>query len=168
MTENIKCRKCGGAHFTIKCNQNKLNIDNNKLNIDNNNKLNIDNKINNNNINKFNNDNKINNNNKFNNINKFNNDNNKFNNNNNKYYKYNKYEGITYRIKISEMPNDITEQELMDQLYNWGDIIKIKIINNYETSNIYIDFKYEDQADYFIKGLNKTTFDHRIIIVSKL
>ena len=149
MTENIKCRKCGGAHFTIKCNQNKLNIDNNKLNIDNNNKLNIDNKINNNNINKFNNDNKI-------------------NNNNNKYYKYNKYEGITYRIKISEMPNDITEQELMDQLYNWGDIIKIKIINNYETSNIYIDFKYEDQADYFIKGLNKTTFDHRIIIVSKL
>ena len=75
----------------------------------------------------------------------------------------NKYE--TYRVKISELPNDLTENEIMEQLYEWGDILKLKVINHIDTSIAYIDFKYKDQSDYFIKALHKTDFDNHIINV---
>ena len=160
MTSNIKCRKCGGMHFTIKCNKNNTdnliisnnNTDNNnKNNADNNNKNNTDN--NKNNINNL----IISNNNYYNNNNNY---------NNNKFQHYNKL--ITYRVKISELPNDITENEMMAQLYEWGDIIKLKLLNYTDNSVLYIDFKKEDQANYFIKALNKTYFEYNIISVSKI
>ena len=37
-----------------------------------------------------------------------------------------------------------------------------------ENSIVYIDFKYEDQADYFVKALNKTKFEYTIILVSRI
>ena len=48
----------------------------------------------------------------------------------------------------------------MELLYGWGNIIKIKVINYPEYSIAYIDFKYKDQADYFIRALHKTYFDN--------
>ena len=131
MTSNIKCRKCGGQHFTIKCNNNKEI--NKNINKDINKEINKD-------INKD--------------I------------NNNKYQHCNKL--ITYRVKISELPNDITENEIMEQLYEWGDIIKLKLLNYNDNSILYIDFKQEDQAEYFIRALNKTYFEHNIILVSRI
>jgi hypothetical protein len=116
MTSHINCRKCGGPHFTIKCNKDKKNIP-------------VDNPI-------------------------------------PKYINKNKF--ITYRVKISELPSDLTEKEMMEQLYEWGDIIRLKVLNHSDISIVFIDFKFEDQADYFVKALNKTDYDHHIISVSRI
>jgi hypothetical protein len=79
-----------------------------------------------------------------------------------------KYNKQIYRIKISDLPNDISEKEMMELMYNWGDITKIKVLNYPENSVVYIDFKYEIQADYFIKALHKTIFEYSIINVVKV
>ena len=36
---------------------------------------------------------------------------------------------ISYRVKVSELPNDITEDEMMELCNNWGYITKLKVIN---------------------------------------
>ena len=42
-------------------------------------------------------------------------------------------------------------------------------VNNYDDcSTVYVDFKYEVEADHFIKALNKTVFDNVIISVEKV
>jgi hypothetical protein len=141
MSENtIKCRKCGGPHFTIKCGKESkpnifLNVNDN---IENNQIENVNNTINNTNNNtrlKF--DNK-------------------------------KYIKKTFTVKISELPNDITEREIMELTYDWGNIVKIKVLNYSENSVAYIDFKFEDQADYFIKALHKTKFEYLILNVIRV
>lgn len=123
MTSHINCRKCGGPHFTIKCDKDKKT------------------EIKHNNI-------------KYNDIKDENKD------------KKNKY--ITYRVKISELPSDLTEKEMMEQLYEWGDIVRLKVLNHSDISIVFIDFKFEAQADYFVKALNKTDYDHHIISVSRI
>ena len=73
MTSHINCRKCGGPHFTIKCDKDKKNENKDKKN-------NIKyNDIKHNDIKDENKD------------------------------KKNKY--LTYRVKISELPSDLTEKE---------------------------------------------------------
>ena len=46
--------------------------------------------------------------------------------------------------------------------------MELKLLNYTNNSVLYIDFKKEDQADYFIKALNKTYFEYNIISVSKI
>ena len=71
-------------------------------------------------------------------------------------------------MKISELPSDLKELELMELLYDWGDIVYLKVIN-YDTNSVaFIDFKFEVHADYFIKALHKTLFEYLIISVIKL
>jgi RNA recognition motif-containing protein len=77
---------------------------------------------------------------------------------------YNKY----YKVKMSELPNDITENELYELLQEWGTIIKI-IVKHYEKSTTaYITFKNENEVDYLLKALNSTIFDHNLIFVDKI
>ena len=68
------------------------------------------------------------------------------------------------------MPLDIEYTEISDFLRDWGHVnrINIKQYPEYSTSMAIIEFKFEDEVEYFIKGLNNTTFDHYIINVSKL
>ena len=74
----------------------------------------------------------------------------------------------TFKVKISELPSDLKELELMELLYDWGDIVYLKVIN-YDTNSVaFIDFKFEIHADYFIKALHKTLFEYLIISVVKL
>ena len=73
-----------------------------------------------------------------------------------------------FKVKISELPSDLNETELMELLYNWGDIIFLKVINYNTNSVAFIDFKFEVHADYFIKALHKTLFEYLIISVVKL
>ena len=146
----IKCRKCGGLHFTINCGKEKKNnnIFLNNNNIDNNNN-NIDNNTNNykDNYNR--------------------NNNYKDKDNSRPFYTDNNrnFKNKIYRVKISQLPNDITEKEMMELTFDWGDIIKIKVLNYEEHTIVYIDFKYEDQSEYFIKALHKTSFEYTIISV---
>ena len=134
MTLQIKCRKCNGPHFTIKC-----TLNNTSNNTSNNNTNNIiSNVINNSNIRTY--DSKL----------------------------HNIKNSKTYTVKISELPNDISEYEMKELLKEWGDIKKIKVLNYTDTSVVYIDFVIEKYADHFIKALHKTTFDNVVISVLKV
>ena len=66
-------------------------------------------------------------------------------------------------IKISNLPRDITVQELNELISPWGDIGNINIKNYSETCCSYVDFYRKDQASYFIKAIDSTPFDVMII-----
>ena len=95
----------------------------------------------------------------------------------NKYYKtkntFNKTpyknKGLKQVIKISNLPDNITVQELNNLISEWGNIgnINIKKYTYSGTSNIsaYIDFYNIDEANYFVKALDNTPFDYMIIEV---
>ena len=68
-----------------------------------------------------------------------------------------------YRIKISELPNDITFDEMTDLMNEWGHIVKIKLVPYGDTITAYIDFGYKEEAEYFVSAIDKTPFDYRIL-----
>lgn len=74
------------------------------------------------------------------------------------------YFKTTYRIKISDLPVDMTEEEMMELTSEWGHIVRLKVLNYNESSVAYVDFGYEDEADYFIKAIDKTPFE--LILIS--
>ncbi len=41
-------------------------------------------------------------------------------------------------------------------------------ISNYDNTTCYIDFYFEDEAEYFIKAIDKTPFDNVILNVEKV
>jgi RNA recognition motif-containing protein len=67
-------------------------------------------------------------------------------------------------VKISNLPDDITVEELNELISEWGKIGRINV-SNYEHKSAFIDFYYKEEAHYFIKALDKTPFDHLIIDV---
>ena len=75
---------------------------------------------------------------------------------------------ISYRVKVSELPNDMTEDEMMELCNNWGYITKLKVINYEDTSVSYIDFNKEECADYFVEALHRTPFEHLILNVTRV
>jgi hypothetical protein len=150
---NLKCRKCGGAHFTIKCGKEKKP----EIIIENNDKQNNDKQ----------NDNDYKQNKKQNDIDDkkqygFKKSENNF---RNKFQSTNK---ITYRVKLSELPNDMTEEEMLELTSEWGHIIKVKVINYDENSVAYIDFGFEDEAKYFIEAIDKTPFESLLLSASQV
>ncbi len=133
----IKCRKCGGPHVTLKCGKDKQDLNNI-----------LDNKftppiIKNNNYN---------------------------NNYHNKHYHnhHNYSEHIDKRkivtVRISNLPSDITIPELNVLVSEWGRIGRINL-NNYDNSTCYIDFYFKDEAEYFVKAIDKTKFEKLILNV---
>ena len=81
-----------------------------------------------------------------------------------------KFNKKTWTVKIGELPVDMTEEEGMELLYNWGHIIKIRVLNYNENSTAYVEFGYEDEADYFVEAVDKTPFyNYNILLqVSKI
>jgi hypothetical protein len=151
MENSLKCRKCGGKHLTIKC-----NINNNKYNT----KLNENENNNSYNTKSNENNNSESNNNRYNSKS----NNNRYNTKSNDYNNYKKY----YKVKISNLPSDITLEELTNLLENWGNIIKTYVKNFNENSFAIIEFKFKNELDYFIKAINGTPFDNEIITVTEL
>ena len=141
----IVCRKCGGDHLTIKCGKTKDEkpVEEKPIEKQENNnqeKLEETKENNNNNQEKLE-DNK----------------------------ETRRYEQrVSYRVKVSELPNDITEDEMMELCNNWGYITKLKIINYEDTSVSYIDFNKEECADYFVEALHRTPFEHLILNVTRV
>lgn len=74
-----------------------------------------------------------------------------------------KYFKVTYRVKLSELPTDMTEEELMELTTDWGHIVRIKLLVYEESATAYIDFGYEDEADYFVEAIDKTPFEYRML-----
>lgn len=151
----IVCRKCGGEHLTIKCGKNKetkidkkedtkidekedTKIDEEDTKIDKKEETKIEEKLKDNKE-------KI--------------EENEIRTHNSR---------ISYRVKMSELPNDITEDEMMELCNNWGYITKLKVINYEETSVAYIDFNKEECANYFVEALHRTPFEHLILNVTRV
>ena len=78
------------------------------------------------------------------------------------------YFKTTYRVKISDLPIDITEEEMMELTSEWGHIVRVKVLNYNESSVSYVDFGYEDEADYFIKAIDKTPFEMILISATRV
>ena len=62
----------------------------------------------------------------------------------------------------------MTQEEVEELMAEWGQTYRIKVNNYDDCSTVYVDFKYEVEADHFIKALNKTVFDNVIISVEKV
>ena len=75
---------------------------------------------------------------------------------------------VTYRVKLSELPRDMSEEELMELTSEWGHIVKIKVINYDENSVAYIDFGFEDEATYFIEAIDKTPFESLLLSATRV
>jgi hypothetical protein len=67
-------------------------------------------------------------------------------------------------VRISNLPPDITIPELNNLVNEWGRIGRINL-NNYDNSTCYIDFHFKDEADYFVKAIDKTQFENLILNV---
>ena len=65
-------------------------------------------------------------------------------------------------VRLSHLPDDITFEELERLMKPWGHIGRINL-NNFENKSGFIDFNFKDEADYFIKAIDRTTFGHNII-----
>jgi RNA recognition motif-containing protein len=65
-------------------------------------------------------------------------------------------------IRISNLPDDITVEELSELISEWGKFGRINI-STYESKSAFIDFYYKDEAEYFVKALDRTPFGNLII-----
>lgn len=186
----IICRKCGGNHLTIKCGKNSQVINNETTENNNNDEFKQvpykNTKFSNNNIITTNNtpDNtrypnnetrtniirtpnnstRINNTKSSNNeefkqvsYSKYNDNSGKYNDNSGKYQKFNT------KVKLCGLPRDITKDELFDLLYDWGNIKYINVNEYYDDTVAFIDFRDEAQASYFIKAIDNTPFEYKIL-----
>jgi RNA recognition motif-containing protein len=139
----VICRKCGGNHFTIKCGK--------EIKTESVLETKIEQRSENQTTHKS-----------------------EFNSTHKQHYKYNepnqdnKRNENKFSIKIKDLPNDMTQEEVEELMAEWGQIYRIKVNNYDDCSIVYVDFKYEVEADHFIKALNKTVFDNVIISVEKV
>jgi hypothetical protein len=91
---------------------------------------------------------------------------NKYNKNEKTFFKSEKkYFLKTFGVKITNLPSNMTDRELMELTANWGTIVKLVVLH-YEykaTSVAFINFGYEEEANYFVKALDKTPFEYEIL-----
>jgi len=73
-----------------------------------------------------------------------------------------------HKVKMSNLPVDINEEELNELLYDWGHVVRLRLLNYENNSTAYIEFKDKEPADYIVEALNKTPFDHIILDVERL
>lgn len=73
-----------------------------------------------------------------------------------------------HKVKMSNLPIDINEEELHELLYDWGHVVRLRLLNYENNSTAYIEFKDKEPADYIVEALNKTPFEHIILDVERL
>ena len=69
-------------------------------------------------------------------------------------------------IKIANLPEDMSDEEMYELVYDWGTILKLRVLKYTNISVAYVDFKYSIEADYFIQALDKTPFEYMILDVT--
>jgi|SaaInlV_165m_DNA_1040744.scaffolds.fasta_scaffold50614_2 hypothetical protein len=67
-------------------------------------------------------------------------------------------------VKMSNLPDDITLKELNDLLQEWGSIGRINFGKSMFIT-AYVDFYIPEEADYFVKALDRTPFGSLIMDV---
>ena len=143
----VKCRKCGGDHFTSKCGKDKK-TENNLVEEK---KVTPEKKLSN-----FESNNKKN----FNNV------------KTKRRTKFRKpidssVNEKTFKIKINNLPADLTLQNLNKMMLGWGRIGDIKLRRDSKTSYALIDFFDKEARDYFIEAINGTPMGFMILQVTK-
>ena len=159
----IICRKCKGPHLTIKCgkeNENKVEVQ--IKNIHNESKgekreYNGEKKEYNGERREYNGERREYNGEKR----EYNGEKREYNGERREYQKYGK-------VKIGSLPSDITEEELLELLSDWGNVIRFTLKNYPENSNAYVTFRTEEQAKYFVKAFDKTPCNHVLLSVEIL
>ena len=73
-----------------------------------------------------------------------------------------------HKVKMSNLPVDMTEEELNELLYEWGHVVRMRLLNYETNSTAYIEFKDKEAADYIVEALNKTPFEHIMLDVERL
>ena len=68
-------------------------------------------------------------------------------------------------VRISNLPDDITVNEILNEVSKWGDIGNVNVKKYYDSTSCYIDFYNLDEVKYFIGAFDKTLFDHMVISV---
>jgi hypothetical protein len=140
-TNKLKCRKCGGQHLTIKCGKTNEDISlNTSSSYRSDTSLNTSSSY----SPSYRSDTSTN-----------------YRSDTSSSYKINK-------IKISNLPSDLTFNELNEMLHDWGHISKVYVKNYNDSSLAILEFKFENEMEYFITALNNTPFEHQIITITKL
>jgi len=75
---------------------------------------------------------------------------------------------VNFKVKINNLPNDISKEELYELCNDWGNIKYINVNEYKDESVAFIEFREEDQCKYFIEALDNTPFDYRIIKISRV
>jgi len=78
------------------------------------------------------------------------------------------YDGKTYKVKILNLPNDFEYSEISEFARDWGHVVKINVKNFESSSLAVIEFKYEQEASYFIEALDNTPFNYLMLKVVKI
>ena len=65
-------------------------------------------------------------------------------------------------VRLSNLPEDITQYELEKLMKEWGSISRVNL-NNFENKSGFIDFYIKSEADYFIEAVDRTPFDNLIL-----
>ena len=69
-------------------------------------------------------------------------------------------------VKLENLPLDISLKELQCLMTEWGKIHKINF-NNSDTLKIaFIEFNFLDEAEHFVKAIDRTPFDYQILHAS--
>ena len=171
----VKCRKCNGDHFTSNCGKEKVS----KISKENNNdkksddrkpdyKKSDDRKSNHNKSNH----NKSNHNKSNHNKSNHNKSNYNKSNNNKKRSPFRKYidssySEKTFKVKLNNLPYDLTLQNLNKMMIGWGRIGDIKLRQNRSSSYALIDFFDRFARDYFIEALDGTPMGFMILNVTR-
>jgi hypothetical protein len=151
MDNKIVCRKCKGNHLTIKCGKEESKLDKLTEIIPEEKKIYIQKN--------YDRENK-----EFKPYDRENRENKPYDRENKEFKPYRKFG----KVKITNLPPDVTQEEMLELTYDWGMIARLTTVNHDENSNVYIDFKSEDMADYFVKALDKTPFEYRILSVERI
>jgi hypothetical protein len=73
-----------------------------------------------------------------------------------------------HKVKMSNLPKNMLEEELLELLYDWGNVVRMRVLNYDQNSTAYIEFKNQDEADYLVKALDKTPFEYIMLNVERL
>jgi RNA recognition motif-containing protein len=69
------------------------------------------------------------------------------------------------KVRIANLPVDMTKGELYSLLEEWGHIKSLFIKQNYDSTSAFVEFSNSEQSKYFVEALNETPFEYRMITV---
>jgi len=171
----VKCRKCGGDHFTSKCGKEKKpevskKNDSNHTDSNHTDSNHTDSNRNDSNRNDSNRNNYNRNDSNRNDSNRNDDSKKNFDMKNKKRSRFRKQFDSnikTFKVKIDNLPRDLTLQNLNKMMLGWGRIGDIRLRQNRSSSYALINFFDMEARNYFIDAINGTPVGYMILNVTK-